>query len=559
LAPDPDTNAAAATAAAGQGGGKDDTGNGGGGQTSTTSRLTELAWQAVPAIGSAVGFIGFVAVVGAAIEWIRFRSAHLPATQAVRVIPRPELVTIGGLALAGFVVAAILAVLVVYLIDKKGDATVQTVWGLVSVAVVEMLIVLFFVDVRHPVVVYPLLILWLLITGLVVGSAISEVVGHVRFRADLKTASDQLYSARDEFERALDARAAAAAARDAAPDVPPDPPGGRPGKPAAVEEDLRHANLAFEAAVTRWKRAVRAWTEIARAAVADDRHKRSSTDPSAKDAQSAVDRIDKLARADEPPTKFELDRLFREAQEERMGVVRVLVAHYRGLIGRLKDRADRFGAWTGIAVLVAIAIAGVVLVATASSYEWLAIMLGVVGLLLAVNVFAARATTKFAWYGVCVFFSVLLYGAALTIARTINTPKVQPIALVRTSDDVGICGVYITQTDDRVYVGRIKPEGGATGRIFWVPLKDVDLVSIGELQRANEGFDGFATQLLAEVYKDRAQEAPPVLKPINVTTKEGADNSARQTTTVEEKPVNPGRPKSRPSQPDPTACSSLHA
>ena len=44
-------------------------------------RLSELAWQALPAIGSATGFAGFVAVIGAAIEWICF-DAVKPAGDA---------------------------------------------------------------------------------------------------------------------------------------------------------------------------------------------------------------------------------------------------------------------------------------------------------------------------------------------------------------------------------------------------------------------------------------------------------------------------------------------
>lgn len=56
------------------------------------SRLSELGWQTLPAIGSAISFVGFVTVVGTAIEWIRFYAAHLPATQAVLAVPKQELV-----------------------------------------------------------------------------------------------------------------------------------------------------------------------------------------------------------------------------------------------------------------------------------------------------------------------------------------------------------------------------------------------------------------------------------------------------------------------------------
>jgi len=107
----------------------------------------------------------------------------------------------------------------------------------------------------------------------------------------------------------------------------------------------------------------------------------------------------------------------------------------------------------GILLLLA-ALAGLVYVLTTDLFSWLAVVLGVVVLLTTMNVFVARATEKFAWYGIAVFFSVLVFGATVTIAKDLDRPSAQPIALVRKSDAVGICGVFITQTSDRVYVGR---------------------------------------------------------------------------------------------------------
>jgi hypothetical protein len=59
-------------------------------------RLVDLFFQVLPAIGSALGFVGFVAVLGGAIDWVRFSAADLPSDQAVGAIPQSDLVAVGA-------------------------------------------------------------------------------------------------------------------------------------------------------------------------------------------------------------------------------------------------------------------------------------------------------------------------------------------------------------------------------------------------------------------------------------------------------------------------------
>lgn len=54
----------------------------------------------VKIIGTGVGFVGFVAVAGAAVLWLRFHALGLPATYAISLVPHAELVTIGATFLA---------------------------------------------------------------------------------------------------------------------------------------------------------------------------------------------------------------------------------------------------------------------------------------------------------------------------------------------------------------------------------------------------------------------------------------------------------------------------
>ena len=127
-----------------------------------------------------------------------------------------------------------------------------------------------------------------------------------------------------------------------------------------------------------------------------------------------------------------------------------------------------------------------------SDSRWLLAVIAVVAALGAVNFMIARITPRFAWYGLAIFASVVLFGATLSVVDTIRSPKVQPVALLRNTDDRPICGAYVTETDDRVYIARVVPEreGDGTksklGRIFWTDLDDVDTVSVGPLQKVKE-------------------------------------------------------------------------
>jgi hypothetical protein len=120
----------------------------------------------------------------------------------------------------------------------------------------------------------------------------------------------------------------------------------------------------------------------------------------------------------------------------------------------------------------------------------------------------------------------------------VKDPKVQPVALVRKSDEVGICGVFVTQTSDRVYIGRLALEAGHVpprpGLIFWVPTKDVDVVSVGTSERIGKRFPRLAVAMLARLYGDRAEEPPPALKNTTVSTVAGGPAPTAQTTTATE-------------------------
>jgi hypothetical protein len=106
--------------------------------------LVDLAFSALPAIGGAVGFVGFVAVIGGAIQWVRFEAAGLPANQAVQAASRNEFLVTGAWSLSLFVFLGLLAVVVAYLGRSRGAGT--TGWGFYLLAGVEALVAFYIVD-----------------------------------------------------------------------------------------------------------------------------------------------------------------------------------------------------------------------------------------------------------------------------------------------------------------------------------------------------------------------------------------------------------------------------
>jgi hypothetical protein len=548
-------------------------------------RLSGLAWQALPALGSAIGFAGFVAVIGSAIEWIRFDAAKLPATQAVLAVPRAELVFVGALALAAFVGGGALAVLIVYLIDNGGNATAATVHGIVIVGLVEMMVTVTFIN-AGPWWTYLWLYAWLLVLGLVAADLSGEVVHSFRARTKLKRARVTVVEARDKL---IAARAHLATAVRIVE---------KKSSRKAIEAE-EQARLTSVAAQREWEQAIREW-------VAATKGIEGLPQPKAKDVKEAVEVVN--GYNDSPPTGAALERELAKAEEGTGHLVRAVtaclraqLAHIRALVriwtelslkaskaleglraaatwaerldaGKRRDARERArkaaqasqrptsdlpptaprsavsdadstvnhapAALTAlvVAVITAAIVTGIVFIVVEDLLSWLAIVFVVVVALTAMNVFVAQVTEKFAWYGIGVFFSVLTFGATLTMARTLDRPKVQPIALVRKGDDVGVCGVYIAQTSERVYVGR--PETSSRpGLIFWIPTSDVDLIDVGQPERTGKKFDALAVAMLKRVYQDRAEAASPTLK--NTTVVEESVNprtGVKTTRTREELP-----------------------
>ena len=68
----------------------------------------------------------------------------------------------------------------------------------------------------------------------------------------------------------------------------------------------------------------------------------------------------------------------------------------------------------------------------------------------------------------------------LAYAINVESPQLQPAAVLRGADDAGLTGVYIATTDKRLYLGTVTSPSG----ILALPCDDVTSLAIGDLRAA---------------------------------------------------------------------------
>lgn len=150
---------------------------------------------------------------------------------------------------------------------------------------------------------------------------------------------------------------------------------------------------------------------------------------------------------------------------------------------------------------------------------WLGATLLIGGVLGAICLLIADRPGRqgFAGYGLAIFASVIVFGGATEAMRARYRPEVQPAALIRTGEEQGkgICGLYVTENDDRVYIGRLRPDRDDpalpavdSGRIFFVDKERVSALSIGPLMSIRAA-TARASELRAELVVDSQPAAPP--------------------------------------------------
>ena len=488
------------------------------------------------------------------------------------VAPRAELVTTGAVSTAVFTGLGVLALLLVFLLDNRGDVSEPTRLGIILVATAEFLAALWYADLSG----WGLAatIVWTLLLGILGSSAVGSLAVVIRELPRRARAKRELQAALDVHREAAEREAGADDAlafwrahpqHQRASDSPSGQPESEAPTPgSAFENDLVKARLDRVRSEGRLRRAL---SEAVSETVADpqeaanlmDACRRLPDGPLKKLADDVLEgrRLETRASARLSSQILGVLQFLRHPRHGPPLVVALILAGVAIILAESVD-GDYWVfpllaiplalAWTGTLGLVTVGLVAVGLAALLGFEEtrWLAGMFAVV-LALALSLLGvARATAKFAWYGVAVFLSVPLYGGILVGTNTVRSPDLQPAALIRKGDDLAICGIYVTETDKRIYMGHIQVDETGdhaepdTGRIFWIRTEDVDLVTVGALQPLDD-VNQRARKLLEELYAERGQEHPATLKPVTRQRERGKEPNTR--TTTRETPAQRQRPR----------------
>jgi hypothetical protein len=431
--------------------------------------LNSAGKQLLPVLLTAGSLIGFVAFAGAVIVWTRFSAAEVPADQAVNAVPRDELVAIGSSLLLVFGFFGVLAVVAIFLIDRGGRVSPGMSRGLLVLLAIEGLATIVLVKdapwqravVAVELFVLPMaVVLWATFSQLFTqfdetglpdrkGEERDAVpkAGPFRARVEGQEAPVSRQVLRTACAWALGSALVAAAVALLAS--------------GGVALYALMVGLATLALVLGSLVGLRSWMAF-------------YGNPTVRQAEATRVREKERQRA----TEMELigpalASLGVEHEEEQPKPPRLELTPLGVVL---------------VAGMLTLAVLGPSLVL----WKWsLAAALGA-AIVLGAGLWriAALAAPRFQWYGLAVFISVPLFGTLTAMARNIEDPQVQPLALIRSTDgpDEAIQGLYVTEADDRIYFATVATEGCSnglmpqSGRLLWVPKSEVVAMSIGPTQ-----------------------------------------------------------------------------
>lgn len=122
-------------------------------------------------------------------------------------------------------------------------------------------------------------------------------------------------------------------------------------------------------------------------------------------------------------------------------------------------------------------------------------------------------TDNFAWFALAAFVAVGILSGFLTYYRTVDDPKVEPTAVLRTNG-APVFGFFVAQTSDRVYVGT-RIAGGAV-RLDAIPREEVTDLAVADLEPVAIA-ERRARQLAVEICR-LARERPPAKEAVAVSS-----------------------------------------
>lgn len=455
------------------------------GKSAWPDLLSAAGKQLMPVLLTGASLIGFVAFAGGVIVWTRFAAAKVPPDQAVNAVPRDELVAIGSALLLLFGFFGVLALVGAFLVDRGGRATPGMARALLVFFLVEGVTTIVIADGIS-------LMRTIAVAGLFalpIAAAIwaTWVGSFVSLEDDLPTREGERPGPRG-YEMFL-LRGAPK------PSGPTLPSGGFQGAlrwiKARRELLVVHApiiavcfgvvgGVVIELVLGSGV-ALLVWLGLSFLVFLG----------------LALRRSHKLGmklrkELDDQREAIRRKRLERAKEEEGWGSEQGLVEAER----LLNERPMRLELkLNGVVLMVFALLASVALPYALLGKFWVGVSIGAAAALTsALWRISMLSVVRVVWFGVAVFISVPLFGTLTAMARNIDDPQVQPMALIRNTDgpDEAIQGLYVTEADDRVYFATVATEGCTdeltpnSGRLEWVPKSEVVAMSVGPLQSVKE-------------------------------------------------------------------------
>lgn len=178
------------------------------------------------------------------------------------------------------------------------------------------------------------------------------------------------------------------------------------------------------------------------------------------------------------------------------------------------------------------------------------------GLFLVMVAISRSSGSRFGGTAAVVLGSVVVFGAAVSALRFWNGQAIQPVAALRVNEAEPVCGIYLTESDDRLYMARIdRQPSGDTSHIFWVSRKATTGWAIGSAQREERAGDTL-TVLVRRLIDERRTGVASTTTVKTTTTAPPPAASAKSTEgtqTIEETKTDV--PPAQPSSEDAANCS----
>ena len=192
----------------------------------------------------------------------------------------------------------------------------------------------------------------------------------------------------------------------------------------------------------------------------------------------------------------------------------------------------------GVAVQIAVVGVGAALFYAVFRELWVVAAFAVaLALYLGVLSVAQASGSRFVPYALALFVAVVFFGGAVSALHASQSAQVQPAVALRADEADPVCGIFVGESSDRLYFGRIdrdrKQSGsvqdGNTGHIFWLDKRAVTGWAIGALQAQPE-----AVQAMGRLRTRVLDERRPRVQTQTIATigKDGATTTAVKRTTT---------------------------